>query len=88
MASRVAFHGEYREIVEDERIVTTEVFEGMPGAEAAVNVITFTENDGITTLTLLMQLVDKETRDMILSTGMESGIQEQMLLLEQVVSQG
>ena len=28
----VAFHGEYREIVADERIVTTEVYE-MPGAE-------------------------------------------------------
>src|SRR5688572_14261255 len=28
----VAFHGEYREIVPDERIVTTEVYE-MPGAE-------------------------------------------------------
>jgi uncharacterized protein YndB with AHSA1/START domain len=27
----VAFHGEYREIVENERIVTTEVFEAMPG---------------------------------------------------------
>ena len=26
----VAFHGEYREIVPNERIVTTEVFEGMP----------------------------------------------------------
>ena len=26
----VAFHGEYREIVPDERLVSTEVFEGMP----------------------------------------------------------
>src|SRR5580692_1450350 len=30
----VAFHGEYREIVPDERIVCTEVFEGMPDAAA------------------------------------------------------
>src|SRR3979409_410741 len=29
----VAFHGEYREIVPNERIVSTEVFEGMPGME-------------------------------------------------------
>ena len=28
----VAFHGEYREIVPNERIVYTEVFEGMPDA--------------------------------------------------------
>ena len=26
----VAFHGEYREIVPNERLVSTEVFEGMP----------------------------------------------------------
>src|SRR5215216_5779985 len=28
------FHGEYREIVPNERIVSTEVYEGMPDAEA------------------------------------------------------
>src|SRR5881409_2685394 len=30
----VAFHGEFREIVTDERIVSTEVYEGMPDAQA------------------------------------------------------
>jgi uncharacterized protein YndB with AHSA1/START domain len=29
----VAFHGEYREIVPNERIVSTEVYEGMPDGE-------------------------------------------------------
>ena len=38
----VGFHGEYREIVPNERIVSTEVYEGMPDA-AAVNTLTFTE---------------------------------------------
>src|SRR3954449_10367142 len=35
----VAFHGEYREIVPNERIVSTEVYEGIPDAEqhAALN---------------------------------------------------
>src|SRR5438128_11678131 len=32
----VAFHGEYREIVPDERLVTTEVYEGAPEGEAVV----------------------------------------------------
>jgi uncharacterized protein YndB with AHSA1/START domain len=47
----VAFHGEFREIVPNERIVTTEVYE-MPGADAPpdadvpLNIITFTEVDG------------------------------------------
>jgi uncharacterized protein YndB with AHSA1/START domain len=30
----VAFYGEYREIVPKERIVSTEIYEGMPEAEA------------------------------------------------------
>ena len=38
----VGFHGEYREIVPNERIVSTEIYEGMPGAEA-VNTMTLTE---------------------------------------------
>ena len=85
----VAFHGEYREIVPVERIVTTEVYE-MPGAEplAAVdeplNIVTFTEVDGRTTLSLLAQTTSRELRDTIIESGMEAGMQEQMDLLEQV----
>jgi len=87
-AGEVAFHGEYREITPDERIVTTEVFE-MPGAEnsdegAPLNIVTFTERDGHTTLHLLVQCATRELRDMILESGMEVGMQEQMDLLEEL----
>ncbi|HYU83693.1 MAG TPA: SRPBCC domain-containing protein, partial [Kribbellaceae bacterium] len=53
----VAFHGEYREIVPDERLVSTEVYEGMPDAEehAALDTVTFTETGDRTTLTILVQ---------------------------------
>jgi len=79
----VAFHGEYREIVPDERIVTTEVYEGAPEVgEPALNLVTFTEAHGRTTLDLLMRVSNKEIRDMILETGMEVGVQEQMDALE------
>ncbi len=81
----VAFHGEYREIVPDERIVHTEVFEAMPEGEALITV-TFTETGGRTTLELLTEVPDTETRDMILSTGMESGVQEQMEIIEELVA--
>ena len=38
----VAFHGEYREIVANERLVTTEVYEGAPdGIASAINIVTF-----------------------------------------------
>ena len=46
----VGFHGEYREIVPEERIVYTEVFEGSPDAGGTLNTATFTEIDGRTTL--------------------------------------
>jgi uncharacterized protein YndB with AHSA1/START domain len=79
----VAFHGEFREIEPDERIVTTEVYEAMPEGEA-LNVVTFTEVDGRTTLELLVETPSKEVRDAIIDSGMEVGMQEQMDLLEQI----
>jgi uncharacterized protein YndB with AHSA1/START domain len=79
----VAFHGEFREIVPNERIVTTEVYEAMPEGEA-LNTVTFTELDGRTTVTLLSELPTKEVRDMVIESGMELGMQEQMDVLEQV----
>jgi uncharacterized protein YndB with AHSA1/START domain len=79
----VAFHGEYREIVPNERIVSTEVYEGMPGAEA-LDTLTFAETDGRTTLTILVEHASKEGRDAHIDSGMEGGMQESMDLLEQV----
>ena len=82
----VAFHGEYREIVPNERIVHTEVFEGIPNAdEAAAEVtVTFTEQDGRTTMTTLVQHKNKDNRDMHINSGMEGGMQEAMDKLELV----
>jgi uncharacterized protein YndB with AHSA1/START domain len=79
----VGFHGEYREIVPNERIVSTEIYEGMPGAEA-VNTMTLTEADGRTTLEILVQHASKEHRDAHIESGMEAGMQDAMDLLEQV----
>jgi len=82
----VGFHGEYREIVPNERIVSTEAYEGIPDAEAeaAVNTLTLTEVDGRTTLTVLVQHRNKEGRDAHIDSGMESGLQDAMDLLEEV----
>ena len=84
----VGFHGEYREIVPNERIVSTEVYEGMPQSdgpeEGTVNTATFTEEDGRTTLTILVQAPNKEIRDAIIESGMEDGMQDALDLMEQV----
>jgi uncharacterized protein YndB with AHSA1/START domain len=79
----VAFHGEYREIVPNERIVSTEVYEGMPDAEA-LDTLTFTEVDGRTTLTIVVEHKSKEQRDGHIESGMEGGLQDALDLVEQV----
>jgi uncharacterized protein YndB with AHSA1/START domain len=84
----VAFHGEYREILPNERIVSTEVYEGIPDAEAhaALNTVTFDEAGGRTTITLLVEHTSKEDRDMHIESGMEDGLQDALDLLEEVAA--
>lgn len=81
----VAFHGEYREVVEDERIVSTEVFEGAPDAPA-VSAVTFNEHDRVTTLSILVRHLSQANRDMHLQSGMEAGLQDALDLLEDVTA--
>jgi uncharacterized protein YndB with AHSA1/START domain len=81
--SESTFRGEYREVVPNERIVSTEVYEGAPGAEA-LNTVTFEEEQGRTTLRVLVEYASKVARDAHLASGMETGMQEGMDLLEGV----
>jgi len=85
----VGFHGEYREVVPGERIVSTETYEGVPedvSEEDAttINTASFEETDGRTTLTILVQASSKESRDAIIASGMEDGLQDALDLLEEV----
>ena len=77
----VAFHGEYTEIVTNERIRSTEVFEAFPD-KAASDTVTFTEHDGRTRLEVLIRHQSTEDRDMHINSGMEGGMQEAMNYLE------
>jgi uncharacterized protein YndB with AHSA1/START domain len=80
----VSFHGEYSEVVPEERIVHTEIYDEAPGAPPAIVTVRFAEHDGRTTLTQWMDLPDKATRDMVIATGMEDGLQDALDLLEQL----
>jgi uncharacterized protein YndB with AHSA1/START domain len=86
----VGFHGEYREIVPNERLVSTEVYEGIPQGDGpeqgTLNTATFTEADGRTTLELLVEAPSKEIRDAIIDSGMEAGLQDAFDLLEEVAT--
>jgi len=85
----VGFHGEYREIVPNELLVCTEIYEGVPAGEpneGTVNTATFAEEHDRTTLTLLVQAPSKRVRDIIIESGMEAGLQDALDLLEQVAT--
>jgi uncharacterized protein YndB with AHSA1/START domain len=84
----VAFHGVYREVVPEERLVSTEIYEGVPNGDegATLNTATFAEADGRTTLAILVEAPSKEIRDMIIATGMEDGLQDALDLVEEVAA--
>jgi uncharacterized protein YndB with AHSA1/START domain len=79
----VGFHGEYRELVENERIVSTEVYEGAPDAES-LNTLTLAEHHGTTTMTVLIQHQSAANRDAVIEAGMESGMNAALDALERV----
>ena len=82
----VAFRGEYREIVPDERLVNTEIFEGIPDPDdhAGLVTVTLTEKDGRTFMEMLCEYRDRADRDAVIDSGMEGGLQESLDALEQV----
>jgi uncharacterized protein YndB with AHSA1/START domain len=84
----VAFHGTYLELVPDQLIVTREIYEGLPEGISdedggTVNTATLSEADGRTTLTILIATANRESRDAIVASGMEDGLQDALDLLEQ-----
>lgn len=88
----VAFHGTYREIVPNERIVHTEVME-TPGTRpdseegAVVTTVTFEEADGgATVVRIRTNAGSKEVRDMIAQSGMEGGVREQFEIIEELAA--
>jgi uncharacterized protein YndB with AHSA1/START domain len=84
----VGFHGEYREIERPHRLVSTEAYEGIPDPDgkATLNILTLDERDGVTTMTMLVQHDSQETRDMVIASGMEGGLQVSFNRLEDLVT--
>ena len=87
--SEHGFRGEYRELEPNERIVWTEFYEGVPEGvseeeASTLNTATLSEQDGRTTLTVLIQAPSKIARDAIIDSGMEAGMQDAYDLLEDV----
>ena len=72
--TEMGWRGVYREIERPDRLVSTELFEGYPDAEA-VNTLTLVERDGTTTMRVVVLHASKENRDAHLESGMEAGMQ-------------
>lgn len=81
----VAFRGECLEIDRPHRLVATEVYEPFPDSRA-VNTLTLEENDGVTTMRILVKHETKEARDAHIESGMESGLQHSLDRVEQVLA--
>lgn len=80
------FEGEVLVSEPPRRAVTTERMQGMP--VETINDLTLYEEDGATLITVLIEYPDKETRDMILATGMADGMEASFARLESTVLAG
>jgi uncharacterized protein YndB with AHSA1/START domain len=90
-ASGFGFHGTFREVEPASRLVHTEAYDpgtvggGYPGPEALITV-SFTESDGVTTVTTLMDFGSKEARDAAVKTGMTDGMEHSYQLLDHLLT--
>jgi uncharacterized protein YndB with AHSA1/START domain len=80
----VAFHGTYREIVPNERLAYTEIFEGAPDAESVIEQTFTAVGTDRCRVEQLCRYPSREVRDIVLESGMEAGMQESMDALEEV----
>ncbi len=83
--NELGWHGTYRTIEPLVRIVSTEVFEGFPDAEA-VNTMTLTHADGVTTMQTVVLHTTRENRDGHLQSGMEAGMQDTFNRLDDLLA--
>lgn len=69
----MGMRGVYREIVPQERVVYSEVFDDWPTTESLVTT-SWAEHDGKTTLSITIGYPSREIRDAIAATGMEQAV--------------
>jgi uncharacterized protein YndB with AHSA1/START domain len=80
-----AFSGVYREVVPNERLVYTWIFEELPDSVAVITGV-YEEHDGKTMLTATTVFPSFEARNGVLESGGNAGAAESMERLEEVVA--
>ncbi len=79
------FHGEHLVVVENERLMTTEVFENQPET-STIKTVTFEDKDGRTVLTTHVQHTSKENRDAQVDPHWQQGLKELKKHLEKAAA--
>jgi uncharacterized protein YndB with AHSA1/START domain len=80
------FHGSFHEVRPDELIVQTFTFEGFPDG-VSLETMTFTDlGDGRTRIDGLSFYDSVETRDLVLSSGMDHGVREGYERLDELLA--
>ena len=80
----VGFRGAYREIVRDERIVQTWIYDPYPTSEA-IETVTFADQGAGTLVTIHGAYPSVEVRDEVVKSGMERGVQDTHRQLDELV---
>jgi len=80
-----AFSGTYTEVVPHSRLVSTQVYEQIREAGAAIVTATFEEHAGTTRLTVHSLYPSKQVLDGAVASGMEHGMRETMEQLEALI---
>ncbi|HLZ09399.1 MAG TPA: SRPBCC family protein [Chloroflexota bacterium] len=75
------FRGQFREVVPPERVTWTFEWEGLPG-HISVETVTFTEQNGRTTMRGVTHFDSIEDRDGMLQSGMETGAEASYQVLD------
>jgi uncharacterized protein YndB with AHSA1/START domain len=82
--TEVSFSGEYRELDPPGRLVHTEVFDNVQSPPSLVE-SSFTEEGGVTHLRAVITYDSPKTVDMVVASGMESGLNDSYDALEALV---
>jgi uncharacterized protein YndB with AHSA1/START domain len=82
----MVMYGTYKEVLAPERIVSTEKFQDPWYPGEAITSLQLVEQAGRTTVTQTMHLPNREARDGILKSGMESGVEASYKRLEPILA--
>jgi uncharacterized protein YndB with AHSA1/START domain len=78
--------GIFRDVVPNERLVSTEVFDGVPAGGESLVELSFAETNGKTIATYLLTFASPQARDGAIASGMADGMEMGFQRLDEVLA--